>query len=185
MAGAALRAGAVRAAGFAGALAAAWAFWFSTTKVEQAVRHSSLLFSMPMPITSMPAVRSRTDRAEKSLSLEAMMTVSTPPSTSRSIAPITSAMSEEFLPLLALMVRFGWMAYFSTGDTHAPRAEDAPKISRRTTLPRLAAWSKIRSALAGSTFSASIRIAMFLVLAVFVSMGSKSFQGDSISVRPL
>ena len=133
------------------------------------MRHSSLLFSMPMPITSMPALRSRTLSAEKSLSLEAMITVSTPPCTSRSIAPITSAMSDEFLPLLALMVRFGWMAYFSTGFTHAPRAEAAPKISRRTTVPSSAAWSKIRSALAGSTFSASIRIARFLLFS-FVSM---------------
>ena len=50
-----------------------------TTKEEQAVRHNSLDLSVPMPTTSTPAVRSRTERAEKSLSLEAMMTTSVPP----------------------------------------------------------------------------------------------------------
>ena len=36
-----------------------------------------------------------------------MMAQSMPPVTSRSMAPMTSAMSEEFLPFAALMVRLG------------------------------------------------------------------------------
>ena len=95
-------------------------------KLLHAVRHSALALSVPMPTTCRPALRSRTDREEKSLSLEAMTTQSTSPATSRSIAPMTSAMSEEFLPFEALMVRLGWMAYFSTGATQVVSAAATP-----------------------------------------------------------
>ena len=150
-----------------------WAgFWFeSTTKLEQAVRHSSLDLSVPMPTTSMPALRSRTDSAEKSLSLEAMMAQSMPPCTSRSMAPMTSAMSELFLPLAALMVRLGCMAYFSTGATQEDSAEAAPKISLLTTSPSFFAWAKIRSAWPGNTFSASMSMAIFIGLSSLSLIG--------------
>ena len=114
---------------------------------------------MPMPITSVPAERRRTAREEKSESDEAITMASASPI--MSMAPITSAMSELFLYLVGRMVRLEWMAYFSTGSTQVFSDCAAPYISRRTTVPREAACSKICSAKAGSTFSASINTAIF------------------------
>ena len=66
----------------------------------QARRSDSGVFSSPMPITSSPRSRMRLAKRVKSLSEETSTKPSTWPECSRSIASITKAISDEFLPFV-------------------------------------------------------------------------------------